>query len=76
MYATKDHMQEALRTAYLPNLPEAVTDLVFRKAWEDGHASGEHEVEQIYEDLAEIAKAAHAAGQHTKRQARGRSVTG
>lgn len=67
MYATKEHMREALRTAYLPDLSESVTDLVFRKAWEDGHGCGEHEVEQVYEDLAEIAQKAYEAGQRLQR---------
>lgn len=42
-----------------PDLPRSVTDKVFAKAWEDGHANGEHEVTQQYEELLEIARAAH-----------------
>lgn len=61
MYATKEHMREALRAAYLPNVPAKISDLVFAKAWEDGHANGEHEVEQVYEDLAEIVMATREA---------------
>lgn len=54
MYATKEHLREALRTAYLKDVPVAISDSVFRKAWEDGHGNGEHEVEMVYEEIAEI----------------------
>lgn len=43
-------------------LSEGVCDLLWNKAWEDGHASGFHEVEMLYEDLAEIAKSSFRLG--------------
>lgn len=39
-------------------MPDNVRDLIWERAWEDGHSEGYHRVEDIYEDLAEIAKAA------------------
>jgi hypothetical protein len=35
-----------------------VRDLIWDKAWEDGHSEGYHRVEDIYEDLADLAKLA------------------
>lgn len=39
-------------------MSQRVRDLIWNKAWEDGHASGMHEVRMQYDDLADIAKAA------------------
>jgi len=49
-------LPEGLRSAHLPGVPEAVTNAVFNYAWQEGHSSGEHEVEQIYVELADIVK--------------------
>lgn len=43
-------------------VPWEVAEKVFVKAWEDGHASGEHEVAMHYEEIAEIVKTAYEAG--------------
>lgn len=51
-----------LHHKFLPDLPKTVAAKVFDKAWEDGHANGEHEVAMHYEEIAEIAKAAFEAG--------------
>lgn len=40
--------------------PTPIPDLVFAKAWSDGHSSGFHEVAYHYESLAEILQAAVA----------------
>lgn len=45
-----------LAKEHLRYVDELVTDKVFDFAWEAGHASGEHEVEQVYADLAEIVR--------------------
>lgn len=58
----RDEFETRLKADYLPGLPDAVTALVFDKAWEDGHASGVHEVEARYDELVDIAKAAFEAG--------------
>lgn len=57
-----------LAQQYLPpELSKRVTDAVFWKAWEDGHASGYRSVEDIYEDLAELATLVFEEGvQHEK----------
>ena len=38
----------------LGDLPQAISDLVYAKAWEDGHSSGLYEVESHYSELAEM----------------------
>lgn len=67
MDTPRDEVAAALREEYLSDLPASlrtieVAGVVFRKAWEDGHASGLHEVEQHYAELAEIARLAYQAG--------------
>jgi hypothetical protein len=55
----REMLAARLRAEYLGDeVPAAVAVMVFRKAWEDGHDSGEHEVEQQYDNLAEIVRAA------------------
>ena len=60
----RDVLAARLREDYLHDLPVEVTDKVFRKAWEDGHASGTHEVEQQYRELAEIVALAFDHGRN------------
>lgn len=56
-------VEDYLNATFLPDgLPNAVRDAVWKKAWDDGHASGIHEVEMHYEELADIVKAAYEAG--------------
>ena len=58
----RDDLARDLRAKYLrPNVPDNVAQRVFDKAWEDGHASGIHEVEMHYDDLSEIVNAAMVA---------------
>lgn len=59
----RDLLAQDLRLKYLRlGVPDKVAARVFEKAWEDGHASGNHEVEQHYDDLSEIVNAAFKAG--------------
>ena len=61
--AERETLAQDLRQKYLlPGTPDEVAEKVFRKAWEDGHASGTYAVEQEYDDLSEIANAAFKAG--------------
>lgn len=60
-YDRYSHMAD-LHHKYLPDVPKEVAAKVFDKAWEDGHANGLHEVEQHYEEIAEIVKAGYEAG--------------
>lgn len=60
----RDLLEQDLRQKYLrPGVSDEVAIKVFRKAWEDGHSAGNHEVEMHYDDLSEIANAAFKAGQ-------------
>ena len=36
------------------NLPEKARRLIFESAWEQGHSSGNNEVEMYYNDLTEL----------------------
>ena len=42
-------------------MPQKVRDLMWRKAWEDGHSEGKQAILMHYDDLADIAKAAARA---------------
>jgi hypothetical protein len=67
----RDQLERDLRQKYLtPGIPDAVAAKVFDKAWEDGHASGTHEVEIHYDDLSEIVNAAFKAGRKRERKHR------
>lgn len=48
-----DELRDRLRDDY--DLTQAQFDLLWHKAWEDGHASGLHEVLYHFEDLYELA---------------------
>lgn len=50
-----------LAKEYLPGVPQAASDLVFARAWEDGHSYGYQPVENAYEDLATLVLAVHKA---------------
>jgi hypothetical protein len=64
----RDLLAQDLRQKYLtPGVPDEVAAKVFDKAWEDGHASGTHEVEIHYDELSEIANAAFKAGRDVTR---------
>jgi len=64
MYDKRKELKDRLRSEnFVPEVPRELTDLVFRKAWSDGHASGEHEVAQQYRELADIARYALSVGQ-------------
>lgn len=43
-------------------VPRAVADKVYSLAWEHGHSSGYSEVENYYQDFAELARVAYEAG--------------
>ena len=45
-----------LEFEYAGSFPTQVQDLIFHKAWEDGHSSGYFEVEGFYEDYADFAE--------------------
>lgn len=63
MLNERQQAEQDLRLKYLdPEMPAKVAERVFDKAWEDGHASGLHEVEMHYDDLAIIANHAFEAG--------------
>ncbi len=38
------------------DLPESLGDIVFTKAWDDGHSAGYHQVESEYQSIAEFAR--------------------
>lgn len=63
----REDLSNRLRKKYAPNLPEKVTNMIFNKAWDDGHASGEQDVEYHYDEVAEIAKTAFAQGMQAQR---------
>lgn len=59
----REMLAQDLKQKYLrPGIPDEVAERVFRKAWDDGHASGNHEVEMQYDELSEIVNAAFKAG--------------
>ena len=49
-----DNFRERLADEFLSMFPESITDLVYRRAWDDGHSSGLSEVINHYRDLAEF----------------------
>lgn len=49
------------------DMPEKARDLIWNKAWEDGHSSGYGEVRMHYDDLSDIAKAARNDADHDAR---------
>jgi len=51
----------SLAKDYAYNLPAAVQDRIWSKAWDDGHHAGYSEVEGHYEELSEFAEAVAAA---------------
>lgn len=50
-----------LAVEYLPGVPVAASDLVFARAWADGHSDGHSQVEWMYSDLADLVLAVHKA---------------
>ena len=59
----RETLAQDLRQKYLlPDIPDEVAEKVFNKAWEDGHASGAHEVEMHYEEMKDMVNAAFKAG--------------
>ena len=52
-----------LARTYLPTLPTDVTDVAFRMAWDHGHASGYGQVQDFYEEFADLAKRVEQAVQ-------------
>lgn len=58
----RDAFEARLKQEYLPSVPESVSAKVFDYAWEEGHASGEHEVETVYSEVSLIALEAWEAG--------------
>lgn len=49
--------EEWLADEYLTDVPKEVHKTVFQLAWQQGHSSGYHEVQNYYADFAEIATA-------------------
>lgn len=64
MNVTKlDKEARRLRGQFLAaGIPDDVATRVFGYAWREGHASGMHEVEMIYDDLADLVNLAYLAG--------------
>lgn len=61
--AERNDLHRDLKQKYLkPEVPWHISQRVFDKAWEDGHADGTYAVEQAYDDLSEIVNAAFKAG--------------
>ncbi len=58
----RDRIERRLKDEHLPSVPKSVTAKVFNKAWDDGHANGEHEVEMHYVEIADIVLEAWEAG--------------
>ena len=44
------------------HLPANVREMLYRVAYERGHAAGASEIDIEYDDLADLAKAAYSAG--------------
>ena len=64
--AARDVEAARLAAEYAHHLPESVTAAVFQVAWEYGHASGSHEVEINYDQLAALAYRAYRAGKESR----------
>lgn len=56
--STAASLERRLADRYLRGVPLRAQHAVFQKAWDDGHASGEHEIEQQYQEIALIVLAA------------------
>jgi hypothetical protein len=56
----RDAFAKDLKDNYLADVPTAVAEKVFRKAWDDRHSEGYWGVEDAYEELAEIVDLAMA----------------
>jgi hypothetical protein len=54
MAAVRERFAADLAEEHLAGVPAVVAASVFRKAWEDGHASGYRAVADVYEDLADL----------------------
>lgn len=46
------------------DLPESLGDIVFTKAWDEGHSAGYHQVESEYQAVAEFAREVLKAAGH------------
>ena len=51
----QDSLHRRLKAEYGGSIPPKAEQLAWEKAWEDGHAHGEQEVEWRYVDLTQIA---------------------
>lgn len=61
-----DNAARRFRAQFLAaNVPDEVADRVFGYAWREGHANGMHEVEMIYDDLADLVNIAYLAGKES-----------
>ena len=66
MSETMDGAKRRLRGQFLAaSVPDEVADRLFTYAYREGHASGMHEVEFIYDDLADLVNAAFLAGRES-----------
>lgn len=52
--ALERQWRDWLHKEHAPGFPAELDSLVFQKAWGEGHSSGYHEVENIYENLTEF----------------------
>lgn len=50
----RDEFKVNLAAAFLPTMPQAVTEEVFRLAWDQGHAHGYGQVEESYMEYADL----------------------
>lgn len=53
----KESFAADLAAEYMPYMPKAVTDLVFSRAWEEGHSAGYSSVAGEYEALTDFVMA-------------------
>jgi hypothetical protein len=51
---------------YAGDLPQGIRDMIWGKAWEDGHSSGYYVVEQHYGDYADFASSIFHIGRASK----------
>ena len=60
--AIRQKFRSACETAFdIASVPQSALDLVWVKAWDDGHSAGYEEILIHYEELADIVKAAQDA---------------
>lgn len=59
-YALRIDFGVALGEEYASHLSPALRDIIFEKAWSDGHSSGYHQVESEYDDLVDFVNKARA----------------